>query len=153
MTDIYQGDPKMVLGKDGSKFVYRDGQPVMDQGIENSISIDLGTKKRGEHSHQNGWVGNYLFRDREQKIGTDYQEFFENMPITLSNLALGEQQAKAALTNKIYGEIESTVTNPDTSRVLNEITVNPPSGAFTFFTDTISQLWIFQAIYPANERI
>lgn len=151
--DIYEGDPKLVLGPDGSKFVYRDGQPVMDQGIENSVSIDLGTKNSGEHSHQNGWVGNFLFRDPHQRIGTDYQAFFENMPITLANLALGEQEAKRALSGRVYGEIQSTVSNPETSKVINEIIISAPSGTFIFFTDTISQLWTFQAIYPANERI
>jgi hypothetical protein len=153
MTDIFEGDPKLVLGPDGSKFVYRDGQPVMDQGIENSVSIDLGTKKRGEHSHRNGWVGNYLFRNPDERIGTDYQEYFENMPITLQTLAQGEQQAKAALTNRIYGEVSSTVSNPETDKVLDEIIIQAPSGAFKFYTETVSQLWKFQAIYPANERI
>lgn len=153
MTDIYQGDPKMVLGPDGSKFVYRDGQPVMDQGIENSVSIDLGTKSRGEHSHTNGWAGNNLFLNPDERIGTDYQEYFENMPITLSSLAQGELQAKAALSGKIYGDVQSTVSNPETSKVINEIIIQAPSGTFKFYTDTISQLWQFQAVYPANERI
>lgn len=153
IIDIYEGDPKLILGPDGSKFAYKDGQPVMDQGIENSVSIDLGTKKRGEWAHTNGWVGNYLFRNPDEKIGTDYQDFFENMPITLSNLRLGEQQAKAALTNRIYGQVSSTVSNPETSKVINEIVIQAPSGAFKFFTDTITKLWTFQAIYPANERI
>lgn len=153
MIDIYEGDPKIILGPNGSRFEYKGGQPVMDRGIENSISIDLGTKAKGRNRHQNGWIGNHLLRDPEQRIGTDYQDTFENVPITLAGLATGEQAAKKALTNKIYGEITSEVTNPDTDKRINKILVNAPSGAFEFFTETFSQLWQFQAIDPANERI
>lgn len=153
MTDIYEGDPKIILGPNGSRFEYKGGQPVMDRGIENSVSIDLGTKAKGRYSHQNGWVGNFLLRNPEQKIGTDYQDTFENVPITLAGLARGEQAAKRALTNRIYGEISSEVTNPSSDKQINKILIGAPSGAFEFYTETFSQLWQFQAVDPANERI
>lgn len=151
--DIYEGDPKLILDADGSYFLYKGGQPVMDRGVENSIAIDLGTKTKGTDSHQNGWIGNYLLRDSEQKIGTGYQDAFQNQPITLSGLAEREQATLKALTGSVYGEVTSEVTNPGTDKILNKITVNPPDGAFDFFTETFSQLWQFQATDPANERI
>ena len=153
MTDIYEGDPKLILGPSGSRFKHVGGQPVMDRGVENSMSIDLGTKKKGVNSHQNGWVGNYLFRDPAQRIGTDYQITFENEPITLAGLATRELAARAALKGKIYGTVESDISNPSADTIINQIRVNPPSGAFEFFTKTFSQLWQFQASDPANERI
>jgi len=95
---IYEGDPKIILGPNGSKLAYKGGQPVMDKGVENSVFIDLGTKSRGVDSHQKGWIGNYLMGDPAQRIGTDYQDTFENQPITLSGLAVREQATVAALT-------------------------------------------------------
>ncbi len=151
MSDIYEGDPKLILGQNGSRFAYSGGQPLMDRGVENSISIDLGTKSRGENSHQNGWIGNHLMRDPAQRIGTDYQETVENIPITLAGLATAEQATKKALSGKLYGTVESYVTNPSTDKRLNEITVNPPTGAFKFYTE-FSQLWQFQSqLQPEDE--
>jgi len=151
--NIYEGDPKIVLGPNGSRIVYKGGQPVMDRGIENSVFVDLGTKKRGVDSHQKGWVGNYLMRDPDQRIGTDYQDTFENQPITLAGLATREQTTKAALKGAIYGAVSSKVTNPNTDKIINKILIGPPAGAFEFRTETFSQLWQFQATEPANERI
>jgi len=151
-TDIYEGDPKMILGPNGSYFEYRGGQPIMDRGIENSISIDLGTKSKGVNSHQKGWIGNYLMLDPAQRIGTDYQDTFQNSPINLRGLSLREQATKKALSGKVYGEIKPDVSNPVSDKVVNKITVSPPSGTFKIFT-VFSQLWQFQISDPANERI
>ena len=41
MTDIYSGDPRIVLTADGADFDYIGGQPVMDQGVENLALISL----------------------------------------------------------------------------------------------------------------
>jgi hypothetical protein len=152
-TDIYEGDLKIIITADGASLEFKGGQPVMDRGIENSVIIDLGTKSKGIESHQNGWIGNYLFNDPAQRIGTDYQDSFENQPITLSGLATREQETKAALTGSIYGKIETEVTNPTSDKVINQIKVNPPAGAFLFQNETFSKLWIFQAIDPASERV
>lgn len=151
-ADIHEGDPKIVITSDGASLEFKGGQPVMDRGIENSVIIDLGTKSIGIDSHQNGWIGNHLFGDPAQRIGTDYQNSFENQPITLSGLATREQATKAALTGSIYGEIETVVTNPSADKIINQIKVNPPAGAFLFQNETFSKLWIFQAIDPASGR-
>lgn len=151
MNDIYEGDPKLINGRSGSRFEYKGGQPVMDRGIENSVAIDLGTKRVGVHSHQKGWVGNH-FLPTEQRIGTDYQDTVENQPQTLAGLATIEQAAKTALSSKLYGDIEPVASNPQADTMINNIKVNSPAGVFIIQTK-FSQLWQFQALYPANERI
>lgn len=152
MTDIYEGDPKMILGPNGSRFEYKGGQPVMDRGIENSVFIDLGTRSKGVDSHQNGWVGNLLQRDPALRIGSDYIETIENVPITLAGLSIGEQAAKIALSGPIYGKVSSEMSNPALDTKLNKIVVNAPEGVLKV-TTKFSQLWQFQATDPANERI
>jgi hypothetical protein len=153
MTLEFEGDPKLILGPSGSRFEYKSGQPVMDRGVENSMLIDLFTKSKGLNSHQNGWIGNYLISDQDQKIGSDYQDKTENVPITLAGLATIEQEAKKALKGKVYGDVESSATNPTSDKRVNTILVHPPAGAFEFRTETFSQLWQAQAVDPANERI
>lgn len=148
-----EGEPRLFLGPSGSKIVHVGGQPDMTRGVENSISIDLGTKAAGVNSHQNGWVGNHLFRDPDQRIGTDYQDDVENQPLTLAGLSNDEQAAKAALKGALYGEVIAEATNPSADTVITKIRVNPPTGTFDFFTKSFSQNWQFQAEDPANERV
>jgi len=152
MINRFEGDPKIILGPNGSRFHYIDGQPVMDQGVENTISIKLGTKTRGKESHQNGWIGNYLIDDPEKRYGTDYQDTFENQPITLAGLAAREEATRKALKCRVLGDIETTVTNPETDKTVNNIIVKAPQGITKFRTE-FGQLWIFQASDPANEKI
>lgn len=152
-NNIFEGDPKLILGPDGSRLEYRGGQPVMDRGIENAVSIALGTKDSGENSHQKGWVGNFLMRSNDHKIGSDYQDTVETSPTTLGGLVDIEQAAERALTGQCFGKIDVTANNPDADRKIVSIIVSPKSGTFEFRTDTFSQLWRFQAKYPANERI
>lgn len=154
MTEnIYQGDPKFILSQNGSRFLYIDGQPIMDQGIENTISIKLGTKTKGKESHQKGWIGNFLIEDLEKRYGTDYQNTFENQPINLTGLTIREEATKKALKSRLFGEIESTVTNPNSDKTINKIVVRAPAGIFEFKTEISSQLWRFQDAQPAGKKI
>lgn len=150
-NDIYEGDPKLINGKNGTRLSYKGGQPVMDRGIENSMAIDLGTRKKGKNSHQKGWVGNHLLPS-EQRIGSDYLNTVENQPQTIAGLATIEKSAKKALLADLYGNVETVASYPKPDTMVNIIRVNPPAGAFTLRTES-GQLWRFQALYPANERI
>lgn len=151
MIDIYEGDPKLINGENGTRLEYKGGQPVMDRGVENSMAIDLGTRKKGKNSHQKGWVGNYLLPS-EQRIGSDYLETVENQPQTISGLSSIEKAAKKALSADLYGDVEAAASYPKSDTMVNIIRVNPPAGAFTLRTES-GQLWRWQALYPANERI
>ena len=43
MFDRFQGDPRLVLTEEGSEIIWKGGQPVLDQGVENVVLIDLFT--------------------------------------------------------------------------------------------------------------
>ena len=43
MTDIFSGDPKIILTPYGANLDYEGGQPVMDQGMENQALLSLFT--------------------------------------------------------------------------------------------------------------
>lgn len=144
-TDIYQGDPRLVLGPNGSRLVYKGGQPVMDQGIENLILISLFTAR--------GWAGNALIDDPDKQIGSDFIETSKG-PITFSKLNDIRQAAERALQNPALGPVNVTVTNPRADDVRVEILVQPPGqDVQTLIISRNGQLWLNQANDPANERI
>lgn len=141
----YQGDPKLVLGKDGASLVYKGGQPIMDQGIENFILISLFSAE--------GWAGNALIDDPDKKIGSDFEESTKG-PITLSKLNDIRQAAERALQNPTLGMVTVNVTNPRADDIRVEIIVEPPGqDVATLIITRDGQLWLNQAINPANERI
>jgi hypothetical protein len=143
--NIFSGDPYLTLGVDGSELHYKGGQPVMDQGIENQALIALFTSK--------GWAGNALFEDINQQIGSDFIEA-ANQPITLQSLVDIEQAALRALESPLFGNITVTVTNPESSIIKVEITIEPPGQDSAIIILTRNGLnWQAQASNPAHERI
>lgn len=150
----FQGDPKLILGPDGSSLVYKGGQPVMDQGIENAIMIPLFTKKKGKSINQKGWWMNLLWSNPVNQSGSDYVETVINQPLTLNGLANIEKAAAKALTNPLFGNVNSEVTNPEANRIDNKITVSSPGKDVDFLAvSENSENWRAQAFAPANENI
>jgi phage gp46-like protein len=145
MTDIYQGDPALVLGVNGSKLVFKGGQPVMDQGLENLALISLFTTQ--------GWVGNSLFADPAQRIGSDFMDA-ANQPITLSMLNDVAQAAKRALDDPAFGNVIVNVENPNSYRLNVTIRLEPPGqDSMELLLEKNGLNWIFQKLKPAHERI
>ena len=108
MSNHFEGDPKLTLDVDGSKITYIGGQPVMDRGIENLILISLFTRP--------GWVGNTLFDNPDQKIGSDFVDI-ASQPITSQSIKDIRQAAIDALDNPAFGEVDAVVENPTGQRL------------------------------------
>ena len=146
MTDNYDGDPRIVIDKDGADIVYRDGQPVMDAGLENNDLIALFTEP--------GWPGNVLLED-DQQIGSDFEKQATGS-ITLSKLAIIENAARLALESPVAKteDITVSVVNPAGSSLAVIIRRTPPGqdvGELLVTRDGLN--WINQANNPANERL
>ena len=146
MTDNYDGDPRIVIDKDGADLIYRDGQPVMDAGLENNDLIALFTEP--------GWPGNVLLED-DQQIGSDFEEQATGT-ITLSKLATIENAARLALDspNAKTESISVSVINPAGSSLAVAIRRTPPGqdvGKLLVAREGLN--WINQANNPANERL
>lgn len=145
MINIFQGDPKLVLSVNGSRLVYKGGQPVMDQGLENQALISLFTEP--------GWAGNVLFPNPDQKIGSDFERT-TRQSITLKSLVDIEQAAIRALKNPAFGTVTADASNPIGNQVRVIIPIFPPAGdPVTLILTRTGQNWIFQALNPAHERI
>jgi len=145
MADYFSGDPKLVLTPNGSKLVFKGGQPVMDQGLENLALISLFTKK--------DWVGNAFIADPNKKIGSDFEET-ANQPITLASLNALAMSAEKALKNPAFGKITVEITNPNSHRLNVKITIEAPgSDIKTLILTKNGQNWINQNLNPAYRRI
>ena len=144
MADIFSGDPRLFLSENGSRLIFKGGQPVMDRGLENLALISLFTRR--------GWAGNVLFSDIDQQIGGDFEEA-ANQPITLSMLNDVAQAAERALDNPAFGNVIVTVENPNSNRLNVIILIQPPGQDSKILTlSRNGDNWIAQKEEPAEGR-
>lgn len=145
MAYSLEGDVRFVLTEEGSKFVFENGQALMDQGLENMALIALFTSP--------GWVGNSLFRDPNQRIGSDFERAALGT-INLDRLTRIENAAKRALDNPAFGKVTVIVTNPVSHRIDVLIQIEPPGQDIQQLTiQKNGQNWIAQIYDPASGRI
>ena len=140
MSDIYGGDPRLILTPAGSDLYYVAGQPVMDQGVENQGLISLFTRR--------GWIGNGYLTQQEQ-IGSDFENATEQ-PISLDALADVANAAELALKSSYFPSPSATVTNPTSDRLGVSIELSPGQ---VISSDRIGMRWQAQASNPAYQRL
>jgi phage gp46-like protein len=149
MTDRFQGDPKMILDENGADLVFKGGQPVMDQGLENAALISLHTRE--------GWFGNIFARSPAEKIGSKYEATLEQ-PITLGTLTAAQNAAQNALQwlidKKIASSVEAACSNPQGAVIRTVIVVSPLYREATVLLQTKNgSNWVNQKLDPASTRV
>ena len=147
--DRFQGDPRLSLEDDGATITVQGGQPVMDQGFENVVLIDLFTAP--------GWWGNYLFQDKTKHIGSNFQEV-ATTAATLDGINDTRSAGKAALQHMIDEKLAKDVVvdarNPSGSRVEVGVLVQPPGrDLFALLATKHGSNWIAQKENPAYKRL
>ena len=147
--DRFQGDPALFLTEQGAKLIFNGGQSVMDAGLENAVKISLFTRP--------GWVGNTLFKNKDKKIGSEFEEENEKS-ITLQSLRKREQAAISSLQWMIDSGLISSVdvyVSNQTSNILEyDITIRGPGNDIQklLFTKNGSN-WLAQIFDPATGRV
>lgn len=143
MSNIYEGDPKIIVTQNGITLRYIGGQPVMDQGLENQVVIQLITEEN--------WTGN-IFLPQRRRIGSAVRRIARGA-ITLMKLNDIRQAVIAALRSNAFGNIEAVVTNPESNYVKVVITIQPPGeSSQEIILLKNGQNWINQASNPAYIR-
>ena len=144
----FQGDPKITLTPDGASMMFKGGQPVMDQGIENAAILSLFT--------QSGWWGNALISDVNKKIGSNFER--QRTIIDVQTINDVYDDAVSALKwmqdSGLASNIDVTVTNPVGDQIKTAVVISPPgqdAKKLLFLKNGIN--WIAQAQNPAHERI
>lgn len=139
---IYQGDPRLIIGPDGSRLQFIGGQPLMDRGLENAALISLFTSP--------GWCGNAFMKS---PIGSDFETEC-NKPITLSQLSRIREAAERALDNPMFGTVVVTVTNPTGLRLVVSVRIHPPgSNPIELSVSKNGGNWVSQGHDPAYRKI
>ena len=144
------GDPAIKITEDGAKMKFINGQPVMDQGLENAVLISLFTRR--------GYWGNALITEESKKIGSDV-EVTALEPIvsiqSINNMTDAIDKSLSWMTDtKLSQENEITVTNPTSNNLRATIKITPPgrdSQTLLFLKNGIN--WIGQAHNPASGRL
>ena len=144
MTDRFQGDPKIYLTEKGATLKFISGQPVMDQGIENQITLSL--------FGGSNWWGNSLIDDKNRHLDSDF-ETVASGAITKQKLNDIKQSAERNLKNDIFGKIEATVTNPVSSNISMDVALSPPGKDIEIIKlNRNYQSWVNQINDPAYAR-
>jgi phage gp46-like protein len=149
MKRTFQGDPRLVIGTNGTTLKFTGGQPVMDAGLENYILHRLFVKQ--------GWVGNFLFPDTNNQIGTDFEETASGT-LTLQKLTdiekAGERALKKLEDTGFAESVRVEVFNPNADSLRVEITVKQPDQEAEQLTlSRVNSVWRSQFLDPAYEKI
>lgn len=125
--------------------VFKGGQPVMDNGLENAVQISLFTKP--------GWWGNVL-AEPEQEIGSDFEQSRIIIDIeTLNNVREDAEDALRWLTDTGLAESVDVETSIPAGQINTQISIAPPGQSSEEFLFTQNGLnWIGQALNPAHGR-
>ena len=123
MIDRFEGDLKLYLTVGGATVHFKSGQPDMDPGVENAVQIALLTERFGEYSNQNGYWGNLLELNPDNKIGSNFVENLQNRPINLRLLTDAEQLPVKILD----GDVTANAVNSGPGQIDIEIIIKAPS--------------------------
>ena len=142
----FQGDPAVKITPDGADMVFKGGQPILDQGLENAVLISLFTLP--------GFWGNSVFTEAEQ-IGSEYQVPRTVVDIeTIDDINRSAEDALEWMTDTgIASSVDVETVNP-TGQITTRIKIAPPGEDLQEFLFTQNgQNWISQAVNPAHGRI
>jgi hypothetical protein len=138
----FQGDPKIFVGPNGAYLKFINGQPVMDGGIENLVTISLLTDP--------DYWGNDLWDNPDNHIGSEFENEGRK-PITVTLLDELAQAGELALDNPALGASVVTVSNPRPSGLDFLAKVKPPGADEQSFALTRNYInWVNQALDPAH---
>lgn len=145
----YEGDPKVIITEYGADMVFRGGQPVMDQGIENAASMAWFTKK--------GWCGNFFIGDPNQQVGSDFQDVGQGT-VTLSKLIdiekAGEVAWKKLIDSGLASKVGVKARNPDGNETEVVGLILPPGKDLKVLLATKNGVnWIEQKENPAYRKV
>lgn len=143
----FQGDPAIFATENGADMIFKGGQPILDQGLENAAKISLLTKK--------GWWGNTLESEESKKIGSDFPVQRTIVDVqTINDYNDAASKSLAWLKNKkISTDMEVNVTNPYSNQIYVSILIKGFSSVTDLLFIKNSNNWISQANNPAHGRV
>jgi len=145
----FQGDPRLVMGPNGTTLKFIGGQPVMDAGLENYILHRLGVKE--------GWVGNYLFPETVNQLGTDFEEVTSGA-ITMRKITDIEKAGERVLAKLVetgFAEsISVEVSNPTGNNLDMKVVIKrPEQDAEILSLSRVNLVWSSQLNDPAHLKL
>ena len=144
----FSGDPKIYLDENGADLRFDGGQPVMDAGLENAVTISLFTR--------DGWWGNDLFAQESEQLGSDF-EITAAQPITSTSFVDTESAAETAVQWMVDSGISlrntATATNPSSRNTAVNLLIEPPANSSLELQVLKNGTnWINQKLDPASEK-
>jgi phage gp46-like protein len=146
---VFEGQPRIVIGEDGADCPFVNGQPVMDQGLENAVLLSL--------FGGSDWVGNSLQDKDSQKYNGHFIKASRGA-VTVSNLNARRVAAQADLAwlikEQLVSQVDVYVQNPSGNSVVTVILLYKPDDAPVALQLSQNGVnWNYQAVNPAYMRL
>jgi len=148
-TEVFQGDPYLQVTADGIGVTFKDGQSIMDQGIENTTVLRLIFKK--------DWFAN-AYLSTERRIKKSQGLVALSKPLTVNSINNAKRgfisDLKPLKDRSLVSKIEVDITNPKGNSVDVIIRLYKPSGSLvTLLAQRNGLNWFWQVQNPANRKI
>lgn len=145
MTDIFDGDPLIILDGDGAEMIFNAGQPVMDQGFLNHVNISALTKS----GH---WSEDIEPLAARRPTG-EYLKAIKK-PITRQSLIDSDRAIEYDVQGDEFGSVEAESSNPASNNINTELLITLPTrDRMKLSLERTGQNWISQRDNPKNEYI
>lgn len=133
----FEGDPKIFIDEDGARFEWINGQPVMDQWLENSFLLSAFVPE---------WYGNYFFDTEEEKFKSTLLSILAQA-LTLDTINNAKDAIEKATKHMIdlglVNAIDVNIYNPTGYRVTIDMTITAINGNIKLLTiANVGSQWV-----------
>lgn len=147
MFDNRQGDLYIFSTLDGGEIVVKNGEPVLNQGLETAVYISLEGSK-------SDWFANE-FLQGSQKLISSFAKYRESVTLTTgvinTSIELIKQDLQWLINDKIANAINVNMNIIGNNRV--EIKISIRNGREEIKLSPYQLNWNAQQDYPVNARI
>ncbi|MBP7735959.1 MAG: phage GP46 family protein [Spirochaetes bacterium] len=147
MSELRQGDLYVYDTADGGEITVRNGEPVMDGGLENAVYLSL-----FGHADDLLWMNEYF--EESEKMSGEFNKFVSGSVLTAGSVMQAEEVAKKALKWMIEAEIcdtiEASVTV--TGKSQSRITIELLKDETVLVSSNYEINWMYQKNDPASGR-
>ena len=160
MSKLRQGDLFLFQTNDGGEISVKNGEPVMDGGLQTAMYlslfgdfIDEKIKSKLEIAKKEWWGNEYL--DEVEQLKSEFYSFIKGKPKSVQNILKAEELAKKDLQwfidTDIADEIVVDITSNDIQKIIMDVKIL--ADGETIEENEFEINWGFEKNDPANARV
>ena len=148
MSQLRQGDLFLFQTNDGGEISVKNGEPVMDGGLQSAMFLSL-----FGHDDSDLWMNEYL--DEIEQLKSEFYPFIKGAPKSVQNILKAEELAKKDLQWFIDTDIADEINVDIQSTDVKKITMNVEilADGEVIAENEFQINWGFEKESPADKRV